>query len=105
MAEQSRDDRIARALIGYPPLLAACLLRSTVVWAAIRIFGLLSGADFTGAGAAIGLALTVGAIVLLDAKATRELLYIRNLSLPPAWPFLWAAGLILVLESVVQSVW
>ena len=89
-----------RAIVGYPPLLAACLVRATIVWAGIRVLALLGGIATSGSGT-IAIALFVCAIVMIDARVTRELIYIRNLGLPGSWLALWTGAHALLLEATV----
>ena len=74
-----------RALVGHPSLLRGVVLRVVVLWSAARIFALLVGE-------------------VIDAMATRELLFLRNLGL--SWPWLVAVTLLttLALESLLALV-
>ena len=98
-----------RALVGHPRLLAGCLLRSLVIWACIRLFAAIGvylgfGVDLDGAAATVGLALVVVALVLIDARVTRELLFLRNLGLSAGWLVGWTAATIVALQMLAGAI-
>ena len=92
-----------RALVGHPSLLRGIVLRVVVLWSAARIFALLVGEVIDAVGAAF-LALVISVVLVIDAIATRELLFLRNLGL--SWPWLVAVTLLttLALESLLALV-
>ena len=92
-----------RALVGHPSLLRGVVLRVVVLWSAVRIFALLVGGGIDAVGAAF-LALVISVVIVIDAMATRELLFLRNLGL--SWPWLVAVTLLttLALESLLALV-
>lgn len=92
-----------RAVVGHPPLLVACLARATIVWAGVRAMALLGGLGLTGPSSA-AVALFVAIIVYIDARVTRELIYLGNLGLPGRWLVLWSGAQVLVLEAIARAV-
>jgi len=71
---------------------------------AIRGATLLAGGVIGGPTAALVFAGIVCTIVLIDAAATRELVYLRNLGLPARWLAGVTIAAVLVLEIVFHVI-
>ena len=93
-----------RAAIGHPPYAVACGVRVLILWAAVRGATRLAGASIEGPTASLVFAGIVCAVVLIDARATRELVYLRNLGLPVRWLAALSILTVLVLELVFQAI-
>lgn len=91
---------ITRAAIGHPPYTVSCVLRVLILWTAIRGATRLAGGVIEGPVASLVFAGIVCAVVLLDARATRELVYMRNLGLPARWLAALSIVTVLALEIV-----
>lgn len=94
-----------RGLIGYPQFLRSSLLRVVVLWGGVRLASLLAGADLSGVRVALAIGLVVSALVMIDARAIRELQQMRNLGLPPAWHIAVALVTTALLETGLRLVW
>ena len=94
----------ARALIGHPRFAASCVLRAAIVWMAIRFATLLAKEPVEGARAALIIAAVVCVVALIDARATRELLWMRNLGLPARWLVAVTAATALLLELAFHAI-
>lgn len=95
---------LSRALIGHPRYALSCVIRVAIIWAAVRVVALLGGRVIEGGAAMAAFALIVCAVVLLDAAATRELTYMRNLGLPARWLVVSSALVVILLEILVQAI-
>lgn len=102
----TRVDAIVRRFVGHPALLRGIVLRVALIWFAIRaaLFGvaMLLRVDAGGSPSRSGLVLVIVAIVLIDARVTRELLYLRNLGLSAPWLAAVTALAVLAFESALR---
>ncbi|HEX6588737.1 MAG TPA: hypothetical protein VF039_06920 [Longimicrobiales bacterium] len=93
-----------RALIGHPRYAASCVLRAAIVWIAIRAATLLAKEPVEGARVALTITAIVCAVALIDARATRELVWMRNLGLPARWLAAVTAATALLLELLFHAI-
>ncbi len=97
---------LIRRLVGHPPLLRGIVLRVALIWVAIRIA--LHGATMLlrmdGQPSVLGLVVAITAIVVFDARVTRELLYLRNLGLSAGWLATVAAVSVLAFETLARLI-
>ena len=95
---------MSRALIGHPRYALSCVARAAIIWLAVRVVALSGRSVIEGAEAILAFTSIVCAVVLLDAVATRELVYLRNLGLPARWLAALSAAVVLVLEFLFHAI-